>query len=174
MSVVDEAIGLLADRGLPVTLTVTSDSMTPTLPPASSIRVAPGGDPLRRGEILVFRQAGYLVVHRFLGRSSRSRTSLRARGDSARPLDPPIAAEHVVGRVVAVRRGEEWRSLAGSGARAYGAALAWHGLFWSWLRSRTGTAGLGSLVEGADRALVGAADRVFFRLAHRRIEAPPG
>jgi hypothetical protein len=171
MTMLEHAQALLVERSSPVTLDVTSDSMRPTLPPGASVRVDPAARAPRRGDLVVFRQADYLVVHRFLGTAG---AYLRARGDAARPLDPPVPPEHVLGVVVAVRRGGEWRSLRGGLPRAYGEALAWHGLFWAWLRSRVSRGALGAAVEGADLALVRAADRLLFRAAHRRIAPPAG
>jgi hypothetical protein len=172
LTTIEQAQALLIERALPVTLDVTSDSMLPTLPAGSSVRVEPSARTPRRGDLLVFRQADYLVVHRFLGtaRTADGARCLRARGDAARPLDPPVAPEHVLGVVVAVRRDGEWRSLRGAPARAYAAALAWHGLVWAWLRSR----GLGAVAEAADRGLLSTADRLLFRAAHRRVAPPAG
>ena len=168
MTTIEQAHALLVERGKPVTLDVTSDSMLPTLPAGSAVRVEPSVRSPRRGDLVVFRQAGYLVVHRFLGAARTG--DLRARGDAARPLDPPVPPEAVLGVVVAVRRDGEWRSLRGAPARAYAGALAWHGLAWSWLRSR----GLGAAAASADRALLRAADRLLFRAAHPRVPPPPG
>jgi hypothetical protein len=175
MTTLEHAQALLVERSSPVTLDVTSDSMRPTLPAGAGVRVEPARTP-RRGDLVVFRQADYLVVHRFLGIAATpsGAVCLRARGDAARPLDPPVPPGNVLGVVVAVRRGGEWRSLQGGLPRAYGGALAWHGLFWAWLRSRVPQGALGAAVEGADRALLGAVDRLLFRAAHRRIADPAG
>src|SRR5262245_1982762 len=112
---VERALELLLERGVPATFVVVSDSMLPRRPPESNILVAPGRAGLRRGDVLVFRQADYFAVHRLLGRAGGAdgrRGFLRTRGDAARSLDAPLDPERVAGRVVAVRRGDaKWRAM---------------------------------------------------------------
>lgn len=55
--------------------------------------------PPRRGDVLVFRGAQALVVHRVI-----STQPLRLRGDNCLASDPPLTGDAILGRVVAVER----------------------------------------------------------------------
>ena len=135
----------------------------------------------RVGDILLFRQGGVLVVHRFLGRvrSRRAGPCLRTRGDGRPDLDPPVFDRDVVGRVVAVRRDGGWRTLRGPLPALYARMIAWHDHVWSgaaWLAGkldrRLPAAFLRRTVARLDHRSLRVADAVLFRLAHRSIPPP--
>lgn len=165
-------------QGLSATFDVVSTSMLPTIPPDSAVHVAPAMEEPRVGDLLVFRQSDYVVVHRFLGRARTTdgRPCLRTRGDGARSLDPPVDPSAVLGRVTALRRGGQWWSMDGSPARLYAWAVARHLLFWAAVLAlfrspRAPAQGAPSLL---DRSLLFLADRTCFRLVHRRVPLPGG
>ncbi len=176
MRLLDAAVDLMGRAGRQAALEICGESMRPSLEPGDQVAVAFGSARPRRGDLLLFRQAGLLVVHRFLGRTRRGgRTVLRTRGDGAPRLDPPLAAEQVLGRVVAVRRGAQWFDLGATRARAYAWALGWHGLLWGlaagWAERMHPA--LGVRLRRADRALLGLVHRLFFRPCHPRAAPRP-
>ena len=161
--------------------------MIPTLLPGQRVVVEfTDADP-GRGELILFRQADYQVVHRVLGPavSQDGRACLRTRGDHLPGLDPVVDRARVLGRVVSVEEAEgSWWDLRGGAAPAYGLAVALHDLFWAVAAVAAARAdaglvrvGLGELlrrqVVGWDRRLLRLAHRVFFPLCHRRTTVPP-
>jgi hypothetical protein len=183
--ILDAAIELLVDGGATGVFQVLGDSMLPTLAPGAEVRVVAATRPPRFGDLLLFRQADYLAVHRFLGTASDrdGATCFRTRGDGRIGLDPPLYLAGIRGRVVALSRAGGWRSVEGGGARAYAVAVALHDLTWAaagvWLarldarlggRERGGA--LHSAAAAFDRALLTVADRLLFRLLHRATARP--
>jgi len=179
----DAAVELLGRAGTRGTVRVQGASMVPTLIPGSLLLVdfAPGRT--RPGDILLFRQGGTLVVHRLLARvrSRRAGPCLRTRGDGRLDLDPPLLDRDVVGRVVAIRRRDRWRTLEGPAPRVYARLLAWHDHFWAaaaWLGgridSRLSMKVVFRLVTRLDRGGLRVADAALFRLVHREIPAAEG
>jgi hypothetical protein len=173
------AVNLLFPAGGAATLDVAGNSMIPTLRNGDAVRIALGAGRRRVGDLLVFMQAGSVVVHRYLGRASdpTGRPCLRTRGDGQGNLDPALLSENVLGRVVAIRRGGTWFTLEGAGARAYAAALALHDLFWAacaHLARRAGSESAAVLIGRLDAWLLLRADAVFFSIGHGRLPAPAG
>jgi hypothetical protein len=168
------------------TLRVRGDSMLPTLRPGQLVAVDPAPGALSRGDVILFLQAGSLLVHRLLGpaRAVGGTPRLRTRGDGAAVLDPALDPADVVGRVVALEDAGAWRSTLSPGARRYGRWLARHALGWAALRLAARTADralaalrlpafLGSLAGAADRALARLVHRALFERCHAVIPRPP-
>lgn len=183
----DAAVQLLGESGRGGSVRVLGTSMKPTLAEGETLAVEFSPASLRRGDLLLFRQADYLVVHRLLGpaRFPDGRPCLRTRGDARIALDPPVDPDRVVGRVTAVLRSRSWRSFRGAGARRYALAVAWHDLFWAFagvvarradrLPRALGLPGpLHGWTARADRALLRLAHRSLFDLVHRPSGASPG
>lgn len=149
-------------------------SMEPHLRGGDLLLVRAAPTPPTSGDLLVFRQQDYLVVHRYLGRARASdgQACLRTRGDGRSLLDPPVLARDVVARVVAVRRGGTWRSLEGRGAAAYALLIAWHDLFWAAATALARRAGFGGIASALDRGLLRLGAPLVFPLCHRRIVPP--
>jgi hypothetical protein len=113
------ALELLRERGEAQWLPVTGRSMLPLIWPGDEVLVTAVGQPPARGHILTFMQDGQLTSHRLL-RAIEVDGQRRyiTKGDNQWQPDPPIDAVAVVGRVVAVRRGERvWEG---------------NGRFWRW------------------------------------------
>lgn len=176
-TLIDAAMQMLGRGRIPIV----GNSMRPGLHEGDEVLIAFSTDGLRRGEILLFRQRDYLVVHRLLG---RGRGGWRTRGDARNELDPWVAPERVLGRAIAQRRGERWWSLEGPGASLYRQGMAWHGLFWwaagvvaSWPQRLLRRVGirlpLRAGVAAIDRLQARLAHALLFRLLHRRCPEPP-
>lgn len=150
-------------------------SMEPHLSGGDVVEAAVAPATPRPGDLLIFAQRDYLVLHRYLGtaRTPDGEPCLRTRGDGRNELDPPVAAGAVVARAVAVRRAGVWRSLEGPGPSLYARLVAWHALAWAAAGIAARKVGLGGVVRSLDGALLGVASRLFFVPMHGRIAAPP-
>jgi signal peptidase I len=185
VDLLDAAAELMGRAGRGGTVRVNGRSMEPTLRGGQVLAIEFAPARLRCGDMLVFRQVDYLVVHRLLGRTRRGAAgSYRTRGDGLPGLDPPVDPRRVVGRVVAVESGGRWCSVRGAAARAYGRLVAWHALAWSAaryvalrveaaLRRMRIRMPLGALVEAGDRRLLHGVHRMLFARLHREIPCPP-
>ena len=91
-------------------------SMSRAIPAGSRIRIALGGAPYRRGEVVAFVTDTDLVVHRIVYVRQRwlRRDPLEfiiTRGDAMLLPDAPINTGFVLGRVVEMCVGAEWRAI---------------------------------------------------------------
>lgn len=167
----DLALDLLLDEnGSAVVPIAEGDrSMLPHLAGGDAVLAVAATDP-RAGDLVLYRQQDYWVVHRCLGRVDGA--AFRTRGDGRNVLDPPLAREQVRGRVIAVRRGGRWRSLEGGPARAYARLVGWHDLVWAGSGVLAGRIGLGRAVAAVDAAVLRVIAPLLFPLLHRRIDLP--
>ena len=185
VELLDAAVEMLGRAGGHGRVRVQGASMMPTLEAGQTLAVEFSPARIGRGDLLVFRQANYLVVHRLLGRTRfpDGRPSLRTRGDGKIGLDPHVAPDRVLGRVTAVQGRDGWWDVRSPAARGYARMVALHDLFWAAvgavaylgdrafrrLRIRTR---LRDWAERVDRALLRLAHRALFRLAHSRVRLP--
>ncbi len=177
-TILDEAMTLLARAEADRSIQVHGGSMSPTLASGSVIRVDFRQRSPRFGDLLVFRQADYLAVHRYLGtaRLADGAICLRTRGDGILALDPPVEPSRVAGRVVALERNGVWRSLLPRRARVYAWLVAFHDLAFAAIGvlsgradRRLGRAVLHPRVEWLDRGLLRLAHAALFVLLHPRV-----
>jgi hypothetical protein len=172
----DQALQLmLAERGGAVIPVTDGDtSMVPHLRGGDAVLAVPLVAPPGAGDLLLYRQQDYWVVHRCLGRASSldGRPGLRTRGDGRNELDPRLPSEDIRARVVALRRGGAWRSLQGAPARVYARLIAWHDLFFAAAGVIARRAGLGRAGAAIDRGALRFWVPLVVPLVHRRI-APP-
>ena len=176
--------GVLRDQALQLTLsthgsaivvvTQGDTSMVPHLRGGDAVLAVPLEAAPRRGDLLLYRQSGYWVVHRCLGHAVTrdGRPGLRTRGDGRNALDPLLAPEDVLARVTALRRRGVWRSLESYPARAYAQLLAWHDLLWAVAGVAARKAGLGRAVAEIDLFSLRLSVPFAFPLFHRRIVPP--
>jgi signal peptidase I len=185
VELLDAAAELMGRAGRGGTVRVHGRSMEPTLRAGQVLAVEFAPARLRCGDMLVFRQVDYLVVHRLLGRARRGGGgSYRTRGDGLPGLDPPVDPQRVVARVVAVESAGRWRSVRGASARVYGRLVGWLDLTWSAFRyaalraesalRRVGLRlPLGAVVAAVDRRVLHGAHRLLYARVHREIPCPP-
>jgi signal peptidase I len=146
--VVEATLRRWAAAGETNIIPVSGHSMRPLLQDGDAVRIAHGLDGIGRGDIIVFRQHGGLVVHRVVRiDDSMSPTVFVTKGDNVRHLDAPVSAEHVLGRVLAVVREDGEVAVATRGWRVFGRFLAITALIWAipfsklrqWKRKQVGT-----------------------------------
>ncbi|MDH3627611.1 MAG: S26 family signal peptidase [Acidobacteriota bacterium] len=169
----DAAVELMGRSGRRGTVRVEGRSMRPILDSDDVVAIDFESRPPRFGDLLLFRQLDYLVIHRAVGNARRRPDArgprYRTRGDSVSRLDPVVVPERIVGRAVAIYDGKEWWDLDRLGARLYAWEIALHDLFW---------AGAGAIARRGDRGLkrigiraliepmVAWVDRTSLRLVH--------
>jgi len=92
---------------------VSSLSMKPALLPGDRLRwVESRPADLRFGDIILYFHGHDLVAHRFLfRRKKRGRTMLVCHGDALPYPDRPFAQEALLGRCIAVTRGEKTKAV---------------------------------------------------------------
>jgi len=163
-------------------LPMRGDSMLPTLRAGQLVAVDLAPVALERGDLLLFRQVDYLVVHRLLGPASHEdgTPQLRTRGDGLPGLDPPVDRRRVRGKVVAIEDGGQWWILGGTGSRVWSLAVALHDLGWAAAGTAAeridkllGTGGVRSWAASADRVMLALAHRLFFRILHHQTPQRP-
>lgn len=104
---------------------VAGNSMLPTLRPGDSVRVAHGQKRILRGDIVVFRQNGGLVIHRVLAARGEF---LLTKGDNRLRPDSPVPSAAVLGRVEERRRNGQTADFTTAPVRRAGARRAAVGL----------------------------------------------
>lgn len=151
-------------------------SMLPHLGGGERFLAVPARIPPGLGDLIVFAQQDYLVIHRYLGnaKTPERRTCLRTRGDGRSEFDPPLLPDRVLGRAAAVCRDGAWRSLDGPAAHAYARVVACHALAWAAAAVPARRIGLGGAVAAVDRVLLRLAAALVFPLCHRPIDPPAG
>ncbi len=172
----DQALDLmLSTHGSAIVLVTQGDtSMVPHLRGGDAVLAVPLAAAPGRGDLLLYRQSDYWVVHRCLGRAVArdGQAGLRTRGDGRNALDPLLAPGDILARVTAVRRRGVWRSLESRGARVYARLMAWHDLFWAAVGVVARKAGLGRAVSEIDLLSLRLSVPLAFPLFHRRIARP--
>lgn len=166
---------MLSERGAAIVIVTEGDtSMVPHLRGGDAVLAVPLAARPRRGDLLLYRQKDYWVVHRVLGWvAARDGTDgLRTRGDGRNALDPHLVAKDVLARVVALRRAGVWRSLEGRPARIYAQLMALHDVFWALAGVVARKSGLGPAVAAIDLGVLRLVVPLAFPLFHRRIAHP--
>jgi hypothetical protein len=183
----DAAVELMGRSGRRAILPMHGESMLPTLRSGQWVAVDLSPERIERGDLVLYRQQGYLVVHRLLGTTTGDdgAPALRTRGDGLSGFDPPLDRARVRGRVVAIRDEDRWWDLEGGAARAYAVAIAVHDLCWATagaagarldrLLQRLGfPAAIQTGTGECDRRLLRLVHRMLFGLLHRKAATPPG
>jgi signal peptidase I len=97
---------LWAARGRRNRFPIAGNSMRPLIHHGDVALVVHGTAGVRVGAIILFRQKGGLIAHRVLHRARRPEGDVFfAQGDNAAIIDE-VQADHVIGRVLAVQRGD--------------------------------------------------------------------
>ena len=172
----DQALRFMLERRGAAIVPVTGGetSMVPHLYGGDAVLVVPLGRPPAPGDLLLYRQQDYWVVHRCLGAATGpdGAPGFRTRGDGRNVLDPHLLSDNNLARVVALRRAGQWSSLQGSSARGYARCMAWHGLCWAAAGVLARKARLGNAVAAMDLATLRTVVPLVFPLIHRRIPPP--
>lgn len=100
-------------------------SMLPLLRDGDQVLVSHHLGNLQRGDIVVFHRAGELLAHRVLRvLVDDGRKALITKGDHVFEPDPTIAQEELIGRVLAIRRGDRKMNIDTPAWRASGRLIS--------------------------------------------------
>lgn len=103
--VVDATLDIWGKVGKRSQIRITGNSMRPLFRAGDRILIQHGVDGFRRGDVLVFRVADQIVVHRLLDiRADQNRSYLLTKGDSVLRPDPWFSCDQVIGRVIGFTR----------------------------------------------------------------------
>ena len=130
----DTAYSLLREelaRGNPITVSIGTSSMSPSIRPGDSVLVAPATpEGLRRGDLVLIDNGEAFIVHRLLAMKRGNGTGLAlTRGDGVRRFDEPVPADRIVGKVLKIHRANGVTDLS-SPARRCGQRIA--ALYFLW------------------------------------------
>ncbi|HEY0607716.1 MAG TPA: S24/S26 family peptidase [Herpetosiphonaceae bacterium] len=90
-------------NGAATRLVVTGTSMLPLLRPGDAVwLMATDAATLRPGDLLLIRQQGVWLTHRLIAVGAER---WQTKGDNNRLADPPVTAQEIEGRIVALERG---------------------------------------------------------------------
>jgi signal peptidase I len=130
--VVDATLRRWAAVGETNIIPVQGNSMRPLLQDGDAVRIVHGVNGIRRGDIIVFRQQGGLVVHRVVRIDRRVTPPLFVtKGDNVRHLDAPVMGDDVLGRVSVVVGADGEVAVDTHGWRVFGRILATTSLIWA-------------------------------------------
>jgi len=80
---------------------------------------------IRRGQVVFYRSGGSFLAHRVVGKvQQQNELLLVTRGDAVPSPDAPLAASHVLGRVIRIERGGRGINLESPAREALGWLLA--------------------------------------------------
>ena len=98
-------VKLWAQDGKHHSIPVTGDSMLPLIQEDDRVLVAHGYAEIRPGDVIVFWQAGKLLIHRVIHvYGDRSSPAYLTKGDHAREFDSSVSAQEIIGKAVSIER----------------------------------------------------------------------
>lgn len=109
--VLEAALDVWAQLGSQHAIPVSGQSMWPTIRDGDRVWMAHGYGRVDRGDVIIYRTAGRLVVHRVVAiHSSAERRQFITRGDNSTRTDAPVESGQIIGQVIAVeRKGRTWQ-----------------------------------------------------------------
>lgn len=108
-------------------LPVTGTSMLPFIQAGDYVLVSHGERRIGCGDIVVFRKEGELIAHRVIGIDPSAQTgpAVYTRGDNSSLPDPLLNPGDILGRVVALKRGDRLWSIDNPVWRFVNRQIAW-------------------------------------------------
>jgi signal peptidase len=130
--VLEAALGVWGQAGRQHLISISGRSMLPAIHDGDHALVSHGCAGVRPGDVIVFRHDGTLIAHRVLRiEHGDDGPTFVTKGDNATHLDPPLSADEIVGRVLAIERGRRHTSLDTTTWRILGRLIATGTLAWT-------------------------------------------
>jgi len=103
------ALEMLEKRGEAYWMNAVGGSMRPLIQEGDSLQIDPTANSPKQGDIVAFRRGEQLTAHRVLqvAQDTEGKQMILARGDHALKSDPAIQADHIIGKVIAIQRGDQ-------------------------------------------------------------------
>jgi signal peptidase I len=131
-SILEAALGVWGQAGGQHLIPISGRSMLPAIHDGDHALVSHGCAGVRPGDVIVFRHKGTLIAHRVLRiEGGDDGPTFVTKGDNAPQLDPPLRADEIVGRVLAIERGGRHTSLDTTTWRILGRLIAAGTLAWT-------------------------------------------
>ena len=129
--VINAALEIWGQTNKQQVIPISGRSMLPLIQNGDNVLVEHGAGSISRGDIIVFLQADKMVAHRVLSIKRKATTfTLIAKGDNNPYFDPPVEVKQVVGRVLKIKRGDQWISIDTPGWQFLGGLIAVSMLVW--------------------------------------------
>jgi signal peptidase I len=115
----------IAAKAPAVRLQVHGRSMFPLLQAGESVLVEPvSAKHLQPGDLIAFHHQNEVIMHRLVAIQPEGFITL---GDHSGTLDPPVLSENILGRVTAIEKDGQQKSLSGGRWTVIHKSLAWLG-----------------------------------------------
>jgi signal peptidase I len=116
---------LWGEEGKLHSIPITGNSMFPLIQNGDRVLVSHVHSDIRPGDIIVFWQDGRLLIHRVIRVSGESTSpAFFTKGDNAQGFDFPSTVQEMIGKVVAIERGQRRISLDTTNWRFAGRLIA--------------------------------------------------
>ena len=110
--VVDEAVDMWNQSGKRHWIPISGCSMFPLLQEGDKVLVTHNNNGIRNGDVIVFHLSEIVVIHRVLRiYGSKTKPIFLTKGDNTPRFDYPIGISKIVGRVIAIERGNRYMLL---------------------------------------------------------------
>ena len=108
MRIVESMLEIWQREGKQHLIPVQGCSMFPLVRDGDEVLITHGYDMVRPGDIVVFRQTGKLFAHRVIRiYNADGKVVFLTKGDNSVVYDPLIGSRDVIGRAVAIKRGDK-------------------------------------------------------------------
>jgi hypothetical protein len=123
--VLEGVLELWDQAGARSLIPITGNSMLPLIREGDQVLVVHGRNSVRRGDVVVFRRQGQLIAHRVLRiDDDEGQAAFLVKGDNLSTFDPLVDPGAVLGRVLAVQRGNRSLALDSTSWRVWGGFVA--------------------------------------------------
>jgi signal peptidase I len=130
-TVINTALEIWKEQSKQHRISIVGNSMLPLMRDGDRVLVAHASDDFHPGDVIVFWQSNVLVVHRVIRIDhTPEQVHFLTKGDNAPNFDPLVGVEQVIGRVLAVQRGNREIPIDTATWRVLGHWIARSTLWW--------------------------------------------
>lgn len=130
-AIISTALDIWKDQGKQHRISIAGNSMLPLMRDGDRVMVAHGNAGVQPGDVIVFWQSERLMVHRVIQIDvAREYSQFLTKGDNVSSFDPPVVVDQIIGRVMAIQRGDREISIDTRWWRMFGYWVARSTLSW--------------------------------------------